>query len=986
MNNRSIYTGLVVIGLVAMLGGAFVYRQYYMTTGNLQPQMADAAVITIPAGGDLQAAINSASLGDEIVLEAGATYTGNFTLPYKSSGSGYITIRSSNLDQLPDEGVRVSPSDAANMPKLVTPTNMPVFTTVSGANPSHHYKLIGLEITRPDNSNQVTNLINFNGNHDTPSEVPHDFVIDRNYIHGHDNSPTRRGIYADGRNIEMTNNYISKMHEPGSDSQAILGINGAKDLVIRNNFLEAASENIMFGGGDASSADMVPSDILIEYNHFYKPESWRGIPYPNNKVIKNLFELKSAKRLIIQNNIFENSWPEAQNGTGILFTTRNQYGGAPWSQVTDITFRYNIIKRVGNGISILASDYTHPSLSSHNLDINNNLFLIDPTWAGAQGMAFLLQKDAAAEPANNVAITHNTVIHREAAGYGNRMFEFDQSIDVFSDFNYSNNIIAGVGDLGYISQNGTNGVTALNHALAEPYNFLNNIIRGSQGPNPPNNFYAASNDAIGFENYAGNIFKLSSSSTYKNQATDGTDPGVNWDELMARTANVVSGSGSGGGEPTPPSDTTPPVMTNTTSAGPLAAGTVSTNLTLTTNESATCKYGTAASQTYAAKPNTFTSTGSTSHSTQITGLTNGQSYTYRVRCQDSAGNPNTSDLNITFSVSAPAGDTTDPVVSLTAPANNTTVSGASVAVSATATDNVAVVGVQFKLNGSNLGTEDTSSPYSITWNTTTAANGTHSITATARDAAGNTTTSTARTVTVSNVTPQDTVATPTISPNGGSFTSSQTVTLASATGGASIYYTTNGSDPTASSTLYSSPFSISATSTVKAIGIKSGSTNSSISSATFTITIPTPPSTGGGGGGGGGSSKPKTPTTPTGVTLTSGDSFICSGSPTVYYYYNGVKEAYAEYAVWLAWNGPSFANVKTISQTECDLITYNGLARLPEGSYIKTTTGQEVYRTEGTTARPYTNYPAFLRDSQGKQIITITIPYLHSYSRGANIE
>jgi hypothetical protein len=106
----------------------------------------------------------------------------------------------------------------------------------------------------------------------------------------------------------------------------------------------------------------------------------------------------------------------------------------------------------------------------------------------------------------------------------------------------------------------------------------------------------------------------------------------------------------------------------------------------------------------------------------------------------------------------------------------------------------------------------------------------------------------------------------------------------------------------------------------------------------------------------------------------------------VYYYYNGVKEAYAEYAVWFAWNGPSFEKVKTISPAECDLIPYNGLARLPEGSYIKTATGQEVYRTEGKTARPYTNYPAFLRDSKGKQIITISIPYLHTYSRGPNIE
>ena len=77
-------------------------------------------------------------------------------------------------------------------------------------------------------------------------------------------------------------------------------------------------------------------------------------------------------------------------------------------------------------------------------------------------------------------------------------------------------------------------------------------------------------------------------------------------------------------------------------------------------------------------------------------------------------------------------------------------SGATVTVSATAGDNVGVVGVQFKLDGANLGAEDTTAPYAVTWNTTTATNGGHTLTAVARDAAGNTTTSAPVTVTVAN--------------------------------------------------------------------------------------------------------------------------------------------------------------------------------------------------------------------------------------------
>ena len=97
----------------------------------------------------------------------------------------------------------------------------------------------------------------------------------------------------------------------------------------------------------------------------------------------------------------------------------------------------------------------------------------------------------------------------------------------------------------------------------------------------------------------------------------------------------------------------------------------------------------------------------------------------------------------------PPTDTTSPTVSVTAPANGSTVSG-TVTVSANASDNTGVSGVQFLLDGTNLGAEDTTSPYAVSWNTTTATNGSHTLTARARDAAGNTTTSSSVTVTVSN--------------------------------------------------------------------------------------------------------------------------------------------------------------------------------------------------------------------------------------------
>src|SRR5687768_10729223 len=101
-------------------------------------------------------------------------------------------------------------------------------------------------------------------------------------------------------------------------------------------------------------------------------------------------------------------------------------------------------------------------------------------------------------------------------------------------------------------------------------------------------------------------------------------------------------------------DSTAPSRSNGSPSGALAAGTTSTSISLTTNETATCKYGTSAGTSYASLPNTFSSTNSTSHSTTVSGLSNGNSYTYYVRCQDSLNNANTSDFTISFSINTGA--------------------------------------------------------------------------------------------------------------------------------------------------------------------------------------------------------------------------------------------------------------------------------------------------------------------------------------------
>jgi len=120
----------------------------------------------------------------------------------------------------------------------------------------------------------------------------------------------------------------------------------------------------------------------------------------------------------------------------------------------------------------------------------------------------------------------------------------------------------------------------------------------------------------------------------------------------------------------------------------------------------------------------------------------------------------------------PPPDTTAPTVSITAPANNSAVAG-TITVSATASDNIAVAGVQFLLDGASLGAEDTTSPYGVSWSTASAASGPHTLSARARDAAGNTATATAVSVTVDNQPPAGTV----VINGGATLTNTTAVTL-----------------------------------------------------------------------------------------------------------------------------------------------------------------------------------------------------------------
>lgn len=201
-------------------------------------------------------------------------------------------------------------------------------------------------------------------------------------------------------------------------------------------------------------------------------------------------------------------------------------------------------------------------------------------------------------------------------------------------------------------------------------------------------------------------------------------------------------------------DTIPPVISNISATN---IGQFSADINWSTNEPADgqVEFLNPCPSTGCLTP--IVSTLTTSHTINVSNLLSSTLYPYRIFSRDAAGNLATSANQSFTTTSAP--DSTPPTVSITSPANGSTVSG-TITISATASDNVGVVGLQFTLDGNNLQAEDTTSPYSISWNTTTTTNGPHTLRAVARDAAGNTQGNSV-TVTVSNVTP---TPTPTPSP------------------------------------------------------------------------------------------------------------------------------------------------------------------------------------------------------------------------------
>ena len=246
---------------------------------------ADAATRTVCASGcmyiDLQAAIDAASFGDTILLRAGETFVGHFKLRAKS-GTGVIVIRGdAAATDLPGNGVRLVPSTrpggntaTSRLARIVGRGDLykttPLLRTDAGA---HGYLIQFIDF---DGVKQVGYETLIQIGTDTTATPPTDITFDRVYVHGDRYKGQKRGIALQGKRLSVLNSYISDIKAIRTDSQAINGYNGAGPITIENNYIEGASENVMFGGADPAVTNLVPSDIVLRRNHLFKPFAWRN--------------------------------------------------------------------------------------------------------------------------------------------------------------------------------------------------------------------------------------------------------------------------------------------------------------------------------------------------------------------------------------------------------------------------------------------------------------------------------------------------------------------------------------------------------------------------------------------------------------------------------------------------------------------------------------------------------------------------------------
>lgn len=325
------------------------------------------AQVHVPAGGNLQTALNNATPGQTITLEPGATYTGNFLLPAKAAGEP-ITLTSAST--LPNR--RVTADDEPLMGVIRSTNGTPALRTAEGA---ARWRLRGVLLV--GNSSTLDILQFGDGISTDPATYPTDIEVDRVVVRTEPlTGQAKNGIVINGSNITIRRSRVAGVKSNAAESHSIIGWAGAGPFLVEDNYLEAGACGFFIGGARPAVEGRIPSDIVFRWNTVTRPIALKS---QTGWGVKNLFELKNAQRVEAYGNVFENNWPDGQSGFAIVITVRANSLTAPWTTIRDVVFRDNIVRNVAMGFNILGIDnqiisgQVAPSQRMIGLTIRNNL-------------------------------------------------------------------------------------------------------------------------------------------------------------------------------------------------------------------------------------------------------------------------------------------------------------------------------------------------------------------------------------------------------------------------------------------------------------------------------------------------------------------------------------------------------------------------------------------------------------------------------------
>ena len=523
-------SNLAATSPVPSVGDATLPRVYLTTTVASTPSAG--RTLRVAAGGNLQRALDTAIAGDRILLAAGASFRGNFTIRPKPRGipGGWITVMSDG--QLPAEGTRVSPAMASTMafPKLVSPG---LISTLITQGPATRWRFIGLEITVDPSVTMNQGLVlagDASSVQNSSDKVPSDLIFDRIYAHGQPALDLRKCFAFNAASTALIDSYVSECHST-FDAQAVTGTNGPGPFKIVNNYLEAAAENISWGGAPVWIANMVPADFEIRRNYISKPLAWKS-----TWLTKNLIEFKVGRRILIEGNVLENSPVAAQPGWAFVLWSATAQVGCSWCITEDVTIRNNLIRNVAGGFSLTKS-YDATSQGMRTVTIRNNVIIgLDNPAVGSNGRIFQITGDIP-----NITIEHNT-------GFSPTNASLMWDATALSNHIVRDNVLGG-GDYQLFAAGVGLGVAAWNKVGGPGSILTNNVIAlAPEGSYPASNFYPKKLDGIGLvggdhaayaTNAALNDLGLLPSSPYKGKAGDGRDPGADISLLSSAIAGVI---------------------------------------------------------------------------------------------------------------------------------------------------------------------------------------------------------------------------------------------------------------------------------------------------------------------------------------------------------------------------------------------------------------------------------------------------------------